>query len=149
MTFRAAETAIDQLAFADRLGASKDLSLWERIANIRPQAGFLWFAGAGLVLVLVVGALRLRFHWWPLHPVVFLVWQTWPMVMFCHSFLIGWLAKRVVVRFGGRRLFHHCQALMIGVIAGDILGGAVFIVVGAIYYAFTGTAPVKYEIFPM
>jgi hypothetical protein len=37
---------------------------------------------------------------------------------------------------------------MIGAIAGDMLGGVTFMVVGAIYYAITGLLPKTFMVFP-
>lgn len=37
---------------------------------------------------------------------------------------------------------------MVGMVAGDLLGGLVFMVAGMLYYLHTGFPPVKYWIFP-
>ena len=99
------------------------------------------------MVVLIFGALRLRFSWWPLHPIIFLVWATWPMQAYCHSFLLGWFIKKMVMKYGGADAYRRFRPFMIGVIIGDILGGAVFMAVGAIYYAATGLEPMRYIIF--
>jgi hypothetical protein len=92
--------------------------------------------------------LRLRFTWWPLHPVMFLVWTTWPIQMFGASFLLGWALKVAVTRLGGTRLHNRCKPLMIGMVAGELLGALTFMVHGAIYYAVTDMLPKEYRIFP-
>ena len=92
--------------------------------------------------------MRLRFTWWPLHPIIFLVWYTYPMACFSHSFLLGWFIKMLVTRLGGGQTFRRGRALMIGIIAGDLLGGLVFMVVGAIYYAVMDAPGEAYRIFP-
>jgi len=148
MSFNPAERAVTQLKLADQLEESKRLSPLERFANIRPDRRFLWSFAAGFALVLIVSWMRLRFSWWPLHPVMFLVWATWPMVYFAHSFMLGWLMKGAITRLGGHRTYGKLKPLMIGVIAADILGGLVFMVAGAIYYAMTGYSPQMYQIFP-
>ena len=38
------------------------------------------------------------------------------------SFLIGWVIKIVVTRYGGARLYKRLKPLMIGLIVGDVLG---------------------------
>ena len=148
MTFRAAETAVHELRSWGGLEAAKGLGPLERLAHIRPSEKFLWSAGAGFLLVLVVGALRQRMPRWPLHPVMFLVWGTYPAAMLNHSFLLGWLIRRAVTRFAGPGALRKAKPFMIGVIAGDLLGGAVFMAVGAIYYGLTGHQPPPVEIFP-
>jgi len=148
MAYNPAEQAVIKLKLADELDESTSLSPLKRLISARPDSRFLWFAGAGFALVLVVSWMRLRFSWWPLHPVIFLVWATWPMNYFIHSFLLGWCIKTGITRVGGHSVYRKLRPLMIGVIAGDILGGLVFMVVGAVYYFLTNIPPIAYQIFP-
>ena len=146
--FDAVTPQVDTLALSGELDESRGLSSVQRIARMAPSDRFLWSVGIGIVLVLVFGALRLRLPWWPLHPVMFLVWATWPALAFSFSFLLGWMVKQLVARLGGSRMHHAAKPLMIGIIAGELLGGAVFMVAGAVYHAVTGLQPEKYMIFP-
>ena len=148
MPFRPALTAVTQLKLADNLDQSEQFTPLQRLANMSPGRSFLGFAGAGLALILLVSLLRLRLPWWPLHPVMFLVWATFPMATLHYSFLLGWLTKSLVVKFGGGKAYTKTKPLMIGVIAGEILGGLIFMVVGVIYYSRTGVMPLKYQILP-
>ncbi|HOF18224.1 MAG TPA: hypothetical protein PK082_04885 [Phycisphaerae bacterium] len=146
--FNAVTPQVDTLALSGELDESRGLTAVQRFVRMDPSDRFLWSVGAGFVLVLVFGALRLRLPWWPLHPVMFLVWATWPAVTFSFSFLLGWLVKQLVARLGGSRMHRAAKPLMIGIIAGELLGGAVFMVFGAVYHAVTGLQPEKYTIFP-
>ena len=88
--------------------------------------------GAGALVTLALGAMRLRFWWWPLHPIGYLAAHTWVMYMYWSPFLIGWLAKTLVARYGGLRLYRRTVPLAVGAIAGDLLnevlwGGATLI----------------------
>ena len=147
-TFNSASRAVDQLRALGRLEASQQYTPVQRLMNMQPDPKFLWAAGIGFALVLTVGALRQRLTWWPLHPVMFLVWNTYPLQMFSHSFLLGWFIKTVVTRLGGSRRYLQFRPLMIGVIAGDMVGGLLFMGIGAAYHAITGLPPTKYWIFP-
>lgn len=148
MAFRAAQTEALNLRGKDRLEDSERLSGIERIKNIKPKPLFLWAAGSGFFLVLLFAFLRLRFTWWPLHPLLFLVWTTYPIGVMFHSFLIGWIVKKIVLRYGGNRLVQKLKPLMFGVIAGEVMGAVFFMVVGAIYYFWTGEKPTSYRFFP-
>jgi hypothetical protein len=143
---RATSDAVVELG--DRINTSERLTAFERLENMRPKAGFLWSAGAGFGLVLAFSLLRLRFSWWPLHPVMFLVWATWPLQAFGPSFLIGWMVKAAVTRFGGTRLYRRCVPFMIGMVAGEVLSGILFMGLGAGYFAVTGLKPPRYTFFP-
>ncbi len=148
MIFDAVEKSVVELRNTDKLEESESLSTWERIKNIRPDRSFLIAAGIGFAAVAVFSFLRLRYTWFPLHPVLFLVWGTYPMRHFASSFMLGWFIKTLVVRLGGRDKYNKAKALMIGVIAGDVFGALIFMGVGAIYYAVTGFSPENYLVFP-
>ena len=77
--------------------------------------------GAGVLVTLFLGAMRLRFWWWPLNPIGYLAAHTWVMYMYWSPFFIGWLAKTLVVRYGGLRLYRQTMPVAIGFIAGDLL----------------------------
>lgn len=110
--------------------------------------GALTFFAVGIGLVLINSMLRLRYVWWPLHPVLFLFWNVWATNNFVWSFMIGWLIKMLVVKIGGGRVYQNLKPLFIGLIIGDLCGGMFWIVFGVGYYFWTGTTPLRYGIFP-
>jgi hypothetical protein len=69
---------------------------------------------------------RLRFWWWPLHPVGYIVGNSWGMHWYLTAFLVGWGAKSLVIRYGGLRLYRATLPLAIGLIAGDVLNSAIW-----------------------
>ncbi|HPC57841.1 MAG TPA: hypothetical protein PK689_02450, partial [Kiritimatiellia bacterium] len=89
-------------------------------------------------LVIVFSGLRLRFTRWPLHPVMFLVWSTYAGDSFAQSFLAGWFIKMGITRFGGAGIYQKCKPLMFGLIAGEMLGGMLPMIVSFIYFVATG-----------
>lgn len=131
-----------------RIAAATGAEGLARWGLIRPNRETLGWAGLGFALALGTAALRLRLPWWPLHPVAFLVWDTYPIIMFGPSFLLGWLVKSAVVGTLGARGYHAVKPLMVGVIAGELLAGLAWMVVGASYFFLTGRTPTAYSIFP-
>jgi len=127
---------------AERLGT------WERIGAARPHRRFLWGFGVGMGLVVLFSVMRLRLPWWGLHPIMFLTGGTWAMDVFGHSFLLGWLIKAAVTRFGTSRAYARAKQLMVGVIVGDVLGGILFMAVSAASYFISDTDPKRYLILP-
>jgi hypothetical protein len=133
--------ARQELAAQGRLDESLSLSGFQRFAHLRPiRRGVIAFAvGAGLVLLLA--ACRLRFTRWPLHPVMLLVWGTFPAWRFAPCFLIGWALKQTIVKYGGASLYRRLLPLFTGLIAGEVLGYLFGVVVGLAYYFITGELP--------
>lgn len=148
MPFSLVDGQLQKLKADGQLEASLTAGFAERFALIRPNRSFLVFTLLGFVLFSLCAVLRLRFSRWPLHPILFLVWYSYPALMFSTSFLFGWLLKTMVVRLGGGRAYQRGKPMMIGMVAGDLLGGLIFMVVGALYYAMTGFPPKRFGIFP-
>jgi hypothetical protein len=86
--------------------------------------------GAGVTLVLLM--LALRTPNWPLLPVGYIL-ATTPFIGWCwYSIMIGWLAKVLILRFGGAKMYQEGKPLFIGLIVGEALAAAVWIIINTI-----------------
>jgi hypothetical protein len=152
MPFEAGQNAAETLSGNDQLAASDARTTIGRMAGLwewHPgKGGFMLWTFVGLALVVGVSVLRLRLTWWPLHPIIFLVWSGSPIALFSASFLIGWMIRTAVQRIGGTPAYKKTRILMVGCIAGDLLGGGIFMTHGIIYNAITHLPPQPYSIFP-
>jgi len=148
MAFDEAVRIQQRLSAQGTLEAAQATSGWERFAGVSPSPALLTAFAVGLALVLLFSTARLRFPKWPFHPVLFLVWNTYPARMFAISFLIGSLLKRAVTKYGGAGAYRKLKPLMFGVIAGEMLGGIIPSIIGAVYYWLTGQAPKAFTIMP-
>ena len=129
-------------------GAAEPSGL-RRLGAISPDFRNLMWLGLGLGLVLLFTWGRLRFPKWPIHPVFFLIWcSPYAGKVFALSFLVGWLVKLGVTKYGGFKTYQRLKPLMFGLIAGDMLGGILPIIIGLAYYKFTGEMPVIFRIMP-
>ncbi len=63
--------------------------------------------GAGTAVTFLLAELRLRFWWWPLHPVGYLAANVWGSQWWCMPLFIGWLLKSLTIRYGGLRLYQR------------------------------------------
>jgi len=121
--------------------ASKGTHLWDAAGDLFSGRAdyFLTATAVGVVLVLGCSWMRLRFPRWPLHPAVFLVWgQPW-VADYAPSFLTAWLAKGLIMKYGGREAHEKAKGFFIGLVAGELVAALVWGVVGAVYYLATGT----------
>jgi len=101
--------------------------IMELLTNPAPvdSHGLVGMAAGGIVAI-VLGMLRLRMWWWPLHPVGYIIANSWGMHWYLVPFLIGWSSKTLVLRYGGLRLYRQTFPLAIGLIVGDMLNRAVW-----------------------
>jgi hypothetical protein len=74
---------------------------------------------AGLAITLALAQLRLRFWWWPLHPVGYLAANVWGSHWWWSPLFLGWLLKTLTIRYGGLRLYQRMIPAAIGVIVAD------------------------------
>ncbi len=137
-----------KMAAAGTLDKAQGVSGLNRLLHVRPNTPCVVGFAAGLLLVGVFTYCRLRFAWWPLHPVLFLIWHNYPGGVMAVSFLLGWFIKTVVTRYGGPRYYQKLKPFMIGLIAGDMLGGITALASGAITYLITGRPPMAYNFMP-
>jgi hypothetical protein len=99
----------------------------------RPVSHGRWqHFGIGAGITTVCSILRLRYSWWPLHPVGFIVADSYAIDRIWFSILVGWLAKVVVVRFGGASMFRSARTLFIGLILGESFAAAWWLVVALV-----------------
>jgi hypothetical protein len=130
-----------KLRLADELDASKNYSSWQRLTHIEPDRRFAVWTAVGFVLVFAMSAARLRWAWWPLHPVIMLTFGASLMVgKYGASLFLGWFAKVFVLKLAGPSTYMSLRPMMIGVIVGDILGGFITMMTLTGYYVATGMA---------
>ena len=79
--------------------------------------------------------LHMRFVGWPLHPLGFAIAPTQPVQDLWFSILLGWLSKWLVLRYGGFSVYDRGTRVMLGLILGQALACAGFLIADAI----TGT----------
>ncbi len=119
-----------------------------RVSQFSSQPLCTLMAAIGIALVVLFTFARLRFTWWPLHPLLFVTWSATPLRYMCCSYLIGWAIKSLVTRFGGSRAYNILKPAMLGLIAGEVLGALVPTIVGLLYYLITGLQPMAFNVIP-
>ena len=133
-----------QLAGAD---ATHGLAKIGRISVAGNGQALGWMAFGGLaVAVCAIG--RFSLSWWPLHPVVFLVWGTYPAICAWPSFLLGYAIKMLILRFGGGKIYNNGKPFFIGIILGEIVAIALVIALGYGHYLVMGMPAKYYSILP-
>jgi hypothetical protein len=137
-TYDSAERAATQLALSGELEKVQQYDSWDRLRNMRPAARFIVAAGVGFVLLIACSAMRLRYTWWPLHPVIILGFGAWTIAKYAFSFMLGWLIKVSVTKLMGPTGYTRARPLMIGIIVGEIGCAFLIVAVNWVYYLATG-----------
>jgi hypothetical protein len=88
--------------------------------------------GIGFGVTTLLEVASLRWAGWPLLPVGFVASHGAFMGNAWFSIFIGWIAKVLIVRFGGSSLFLKAKPLFVGLIFGEGLAAGVFLLVNAI-----------------
>jgi len=95
------------------------------------EYNWAWYlAGAGWVVASVL--LRRRFFWW-LHPIGFVMLANPLMARLWFPFFLGWVCKKLAVKYGGRHQFARLRPLFIGLIFGELLACFVWAVLKQVY----------------
>ena len=137
-------TDTGQLAQAEVTHGLAKLGMISALGHERALGWFLFGAAA----VVACSVLRFSTAWWPFHPVMLLVWDSYAGGTLWPSFLFGWAVKSLVVRFGGGLGYTRLKPLFFGLIIGELLAIGGVLVVGWSYWLHTGLVPKPYWILP-
>lgn len=92
------------------------------------MAGLTWTGvGAAIMLLLVVAQRRL--FWWPIHPVGFIICSVYWTDALWLSIFLAWLAKLVVVNFGGPAMYRKARLFFLGMVLGQFTVAGVWALV--------------------
>jgi len=75
--------------------------------------------GGAVAFAVLLGVLRARFLWWPFHPVGFALSHSFWCSMIWFSAAVAWMAKLLVLRYGGASLHRKMFLLCVGLIVGS------------------------------
>ncbi|HZP80076.1 MAG TPA: DUF6785 family protein [Chthonomonadaceae bacterium] len=123
---------------------------WETFNRLNSWLDAPKMPNQGMGFATVVGALtcfglfllRRQFLWWPLHPICYAITATFEMNIVWLPLLIAWAVKGVVLRFGGRTLYHRLIPFFYGLILGQAVVGSLWslasVATGQRMYSFWG-----------
>ena len=92
------------------------------------------FTSVGALVTLFISYMRVRFTWWPFHPIGYAMGPSWPMIQLWFSIMVGWLMKTLILRYGGMRGFARARPFFLGLVLGEFTVAGLWLVIDA----FTG-----------
>ena len=117
---------------ADGSYAYAELQTW--LTGVAPAPGYRGLAmGFGFLFTFGLYAMRSRFLWWPFHPIAYLLA---PMCFNHHlwtSIFVAWVAKLLLLRYGGLRTYAAALPFFFGLIVGDCVIGSIWTLIGIIF----------------
>ena len=78
-----------------------------------------WTAVGAFTTLLLITA-RARFSWFPLHPLGYIIFTPFAIVTLGFSIFLGWLAKTLILKFGGTGAYRAALPGFLGLALGDI-----------------------------
>lgn len=100
----------------------------------------LAFMGGGFVFTSFLMLMRMRFLWWPFHPLGYIVSNIWGIHLWS-SFFLSWLIKFIVLKYGGVGSYRKAKTFFVGIILGEFIIGSIWnwisIVTGQPMYQFS------------
>jgi len=92
----------------------------------------LGFFTYGFLFSIFMMFMRMRFIWWPLHPVGYAVSSTYGMRDYWSMFLLVWFIKRILLKYGGLKAHRKAYPLFFGMILGEYAIGGFWAILGVI-----------------
>ena len=102
-----------------------------------PSANIAWAITVGFTLTILLNSLRMRFFWFPFHPVGYAVSSSWSMHQLWFCMFIAWLVKFLLLRYGGLRLYRQAVPFFLGIILGECVMGSLWTIIGILLHVQT------------
>ena len=86
--------------------------------------------GVGFFFCSLLMVARIKFGWWPFHPIGYAISGSWSMNLVWMPLFFAWIIKGTLMRYGGVRLYRQAMPFFLGLILGQILVGCAWHLVG-------------------
>ncbi len=88
------------------------------------------YMGGGLLFGTLIFWLRMRFFWWPLHPLGYAMANSWAMHNFWSCLFVAFVAKWIILRFSGLGTYRKAVPFFLGLAFGDFMLGSLWSAIG-------------------
>jgi hypothetical protein len=117
---------------------SNNIQFWREFmpymsGELRYQPDAPVWVGVGAALTALLAFLRMRFYWWPLHPLGYAMCCSWTLVVFWFPIFVAWLIKSLVVRWGGLPLYARLRPFFLGLIFGEFTSATMWTLLAVLF----------------
>jgi hypothetical protein len=95
----------------------------------RPSVAGWTFIVLGALITWLLGWARMRFSWWPLHPLGYAMGPSWPMIQLWFSMLLAWLFKTAVMRYATVTSYRRARQFFLGLVVGEFSAAALWVLI--------------------
>ncbi len=88
--------------------------------------------GSSFLFTIFLMIMKIRFLWWPLHPGGYVLVSGTGMSGLWFPIFLSWLAKAIVLKIGGVKLYRQAVPFFLGLILGDYTLGCVWSLIGLV-----------------
>jgi hypothetical protein len=86
--------------------------------------------GVGFLFCTLLLLARLRFPWWPFHPIGYAVSSSYVINLIWLPLLIAWIVKGLILRYGGVKLYRAAMPFFLGLTIGQMIIGSLWHLLG-------------------
>jgi len=107
------------------------LQMWMQNRTFSDVPGIGFMIG-GFIFTIFLAIMRVKFLWWRFHPAGYAVSNSYNMEVLWSPLFFGWLAKVIVIRFGGLRLYRKSVPFFLGLLMGHFISSGTWTIIGII-----------------
>ncbi len=89
----------------------------------------LFLTGLGVLVMLGLNLCYFRFLWWPFHPIGFAICGIMLTEQIWFSVFLAWLAKIVLLRYGGAKAYNKGRGFFLGLIIGQFTVAGIWLII--------------------
>ena len=97
---------------------------------VPPDYVSMGYMGGGLFFGALIFWLRMRFFWWPLHPLGYAMANSWAMHNFWSCLFVAFVIKWIILRFAGLGAYRKALPFFLGLAFGDFMLGSGWSITG-------------------
>lgn len=110
---------------------------WETLANriqrpVPPNTTAMGFVGVGFMGSMLLGWLRVRFLWFPFHPLAYALGNSWGVSQLWMPLMIGSACKFLSLKVGGLTFYRKALPFFLGLMLGEITIGSLWTIIGIV-----------------
>ncbi|MBC8232219.1 hypothetical protein H8E77_21955 [bacterium] len=102
--------------------------------NFSRPANFhsITWMGVGVLMGSWFLIMRRFYIWWPFHPAGYVIGGTWSLNLLWFSIFLSWLAKLIILKFGGLKMHRQASGFFIGLVLGQFTMASIWGLMGSI-----------------